>query len=192
MSGVELPGFADPVLDAQSCFRAVLDAMARPGRLHQAGIGLTPPAPLHPATAAMLLTLADGDAPVWLDPAASAAREWVLFHTGAPIASDARDAAFAVALSFPDPASLSPGTHEAPEEATTLILQVAALGNGRDYRLSGPGLREPRVLAVDGLPSGFVDAWAVNRAGFPCGIDLVLCAGSTLTALPRTVTVEEV
>src|SRR6185312_9267216 len=80
MSGVELPGFADPVLDAQSCFRAVLDAMARPGRLHQAGSGLTPPAPLHQATAAMLLTLADGDAPVWLDPAASAAREWVLFH----------------------------------------------------------------------------------------------------------------
>jgi alpha-D-ribose 1-methylphosphonate 5-triphosphate synthase subunit PhnH len=191
MSGVDLPGFADPVLDAQSCFRAVLDAMARPGRLHQAGSGLTPPVPLYEATAAMLLTLADGDAPVWLDPPASAARDWVLFHTGAPIASEARDAAFAVALSFPDLASLSPGSHEAPEEATTLILQVAALGSGREYRLCGPGLRAPGVLAVDGLPSGFVDAWASNRAGFPCGIDLVLCAGTTLTALPRTVAIEE-
>jgi len=192
MSGVDLPGFADPVLDAQSCFRAVLDAMARPGRLHRAGAGLAPPAPLDPAAAALLLTLADGDAPVWLDPAATAAREWVLFHTGAPIASEARDAAFALALSLPDFASMSPGTHEAPEEATTLILQVAALGSGREYRLSGPGLREPCVLAVDGLPSGFVEAWAANRAGFPCGIDLVLCAGTTLTALPRTVAVEEV
>lgn len=191
MSGVALPGFADPVLDAQSSFRAVLDAMARPGRLHQAGSGLTPPAPLDPATAAMLLTLADGDAPIWLDPAASAARDWVLFHTGAPLASEARDAALAVTLSFPDLASLSPGAHEAPEDATTLILQVASLGSGRQYRLSGPGLRAPSLLAVDGLPRGFVDAWASNRAGFPCGIDLVLCAGSTLTALPRTVVVEE-
>ncbi len=191
MSGVDLPGFADPVLDAQSCFRAAMDAMARPGRLHPVGIGLTPPPPLHPATAAILLTLADGDAPVWLDPAASAARDWLLFHTGAPITSDARDAAFALALSFPDLAALSAGTHEAPEEATTLILQVAALGSGRDYRLSGPGLRAPCLLAVDGLPSGFADAWAANRAGFPCGIDLVLCAGTTLTALPRSVAIEE-
>jgi alpha-D-ribose 1-methylphosphonate 5-triphosphate synthase subunit PhnH len=139
----------------------------------------------------MLLTLADGDAPVWLDPAASAARDWVLFHTGAPIASDAGEAAFAVSLSFPDLASLSPGSHEAPEDSTTLLLQVAALGGGREYRLSGPGLRAPSVLAVDGLPAGFVDAWASNRAGFPCGIDLVLCAGTTLTALPRTVAIEE-
>ena len=53
---VALPGFADPVGQAQACFRAVLDAMARPGRLLAAGQGVTPPAPLDPATGAVVLT----------------------------------------------------------------------------------------------------------------------------------------
>jgi alpha-D-ribose 1-methylphosphonate 5-triphosphate synthase subunit PhnH len=46
-------------------------------------------------------------------------------------------------------------------------------------------------LTVDGLPRDFVSIWRRNHALFPCGIDLVLCAGDRLTALPRTVTVEE-
>ena len=85
MSGVDSARLRRSGAGRAGYFRAVLDAMARPGRLHQAGVGLAAPAPLDPATAAMLLTLADGDAPVWLDPCAAPAREWVLFHAGAPI-----------------------------------------------------------------------------------------------------------
>lgn len=190
MSDVDLPGFADPVTDAQACFRAVLDAMARPGRLNDVKLGLIAPAPLDQATAAVLLTLLDGDTPVWLDPEAAAARAWILFHCGAPLVEPPADAAFAVALSMPDLAALSSGSHEAPEDGATLILQIPALGRGRDYRLSGPGLRESCILAVAGLPEDFDAAWQRNHARFPRGIDLVLCAGKTLTALPRTVTVE--
>ena len=64
-AGVSLPGFEDPVRDAQVTFRAVLDAMARPGRLHHAGQNLTAPAPLDRATAAVLLTLIDNETPLW-------------------------------------------------------------------------------------------------------------------------------
>lgn len=190
MKGLDLPGFADPVADAQACFRAVLDAMARPGQLHPAGNGLVPPAPLDAATAAVLLTLADGDTPVWLDQAASAALAWIVFHAGAPIVEGSADAAFAVALSMPELGTLADGSDEAPEDAATLILQVPALGRGQQFRLSGPGLREPRVLAVEGLPDGFASAWLANRARFPRGIDIVLCSGTTLAALPRTVAME--
>jgi alpha-D-ribose 1-methylphosphonate 5-triphosphate synthase subunit PhnH len=187
---VTLPGFADPVGQAQASFRAVLDAMARPGTLMQVGHGLTPPAPLCPATAAVLLTLVDHDTPLWLDAAAVAARDWIAFHCGAGFTDVSAQADFALALALPDLANLSPGTHEQPETAATLILQVGSLTEGARYRLHGPGLRATKTLAVSGLPADFAEIWQRNRAGFPLGVDLMLCAGTTLTALPRSVTVE--
>ena len=94
------PGFADPVADAQACFRAVLDAMARPGRVHAVS-GVSAPAPLCDAAAAVLLTLTDHETPIWLDADADAARGWIAFHTGAP-AVGAALASFAMALNLPD------------------------------------------------------------------------------------------
>ena len=185
------PGFADPVGGAQQCFRAVLDAMSRPGRIGEAGCDLAPPAPLSPATAAVLLTLLDYDTPVWLDAAARQARDWIAFHCGAPIVADMADCNFAVALSLPELASLPAGSHEAPESAATLIMQVGALGRGRAFRLMGPGLRLPATLAVEGLPGGFAAAWQANHALFPRGVDIVLCAGTMLAALPRSVALQE-
>ncbi len=188
---IALPGFADPVGEAQATFRAVLDAMARPGKLHAAGERLTAPAPLDQATAAVLLTLVDNETPLWLDPAAAAASDWLAFHCGAAIIDAPDKAAFAVALSLPDLAVLPAGSDETPESSVTLILQIAALGDGTRYRLSGPGLREPALLAASGLPIGFAAAWQRNHALYPRGVDVILCAGTTLTALPRSVSVEE-
>jgi alpha-D-ribose 1-methylphosphonate 5-triphosphate synthase subunit PhnH len=190
MTATLSPGFADPVVDAQRCFRAVLDAMARPGHLHRIAT-LAPPAPLGRAAAALLLTLVDQETPLWLDPATVAARAWIEFHCGAPVVEDPRHATFALTFGLPDLAQFSPGTHEAPEQAATVILEVSAFGAGRRWRLSGPGLQHSLTLAVDGLPADFAARWQRNRAQFPCGVDLVLCAGDMLTALPRSVTIEE-
>lgn len=190
-AGISLRGFADPVRDAQSTFRAVLDAMARPGQLHHAGQSLLAPEPLDRATAAVLLTLVDNETPIWLDPAAAPARDWLAFHCGAAIVDAPDKAAFALGLSLPDLEALPAGTHELPESSATLILQVRALGTGTRYRLSGPGLRVPALLAVTGLPGDFVRIWQQNHARYPRGVDLVLCADTTLTALPRSVTTEE-
>ena len=188
---IALPGFADPVGEAQATFRAVLDAMARPGKLHRVGGQLTAPAPLAPATAAVLLTLVDNETKLWLDGSAAAARDWLAFHCGASIVAAPDAAAFAVALSLPELATLATGTHETPEESATLIVQIAALGAGVRDRRSGPGLREPTLLAADGLPAGFATIWRWNHALYPCGVDIILCAGTTLAALPRSVLIEE-
>jgi alpha-D-ribose 1-methylphosphonate 5-triphosphate synthase subunit PhnH len=190
-STLALPGFADPVADAQATFRATLDAMAQPGTLRSVGARLVAPAPLDAATAAVLLALVDNETPLWLDNAAAQAGDWLAFHCGAAITDIAGKAAFAVALALPDLATLSAGSHEMPESSATLLLQVAQLGGGTRYRLAGPGLREPSVLAIGGLPADFAALWQRNHAQYPCGIDVILCAGTTLTALPRSVSIEE-
>jgi alpha-D-ribose 1-methylphosphonate 5-triphosphate synthase subunit PhnH len=189
---LDFPGFADPVLGAQSTFRAVLGAMSRPGSVHAAGVGLTPPAPLDLATAAVLLTLADSDTSLHLGTGTDAARDWIAFHCGAPFAALPGEADFALALSLPDLAVLKSGSDDGPQDSATLILQVAALGAGREWRLSGPGLKAPVSLRVDGLPDDFAACWAANHALFPRGVDLILCAGQHLTALPRSLRITDV
>ncbi len=186
---LDVPGFADPVLGAQACFRAVLDAMSRPGTLQEAGVDLTPPAPLDPATAAVLLTLVDAETPLHAGPGTEAAQDWIAFHCGAPFA-DAR-ARFVLALDMPRLASLDTGSDDAPEDSATLILQVAALGEGHGFAVAGPGLAKPGLLQVTGLPADFAAQWAANHALYPRGVDIILCAGTTLTALPRSLRITE-
>lgn len=183
-------GFADPVPDAQRCFRAVLDAMAHPGRIARA-TGVTAPSPLGTAAAAVVLTLVDHETPLWLDPDAGTARKWIEFHCGAQVVAEPGACGFALALSLPDLGRLPAGSHESPETSATVICQVESFATGKAFRLSGPGLREPALLTVKGLPRDFVSIWLSNHALFPRGIDLVLCAGDRLTALPRTVSIEE-
>src|SRR3546814_6405177 len=79
------PGFVDPVLDSQSVFRTLLEAMSYPGRVVGTGAGLSVPAPVSPAAAAACLTLADYETPLWLDTEAAPAREWLRFHCGSPV-----------------------------------------------------------------------------------------------------------
>ena len=58
----ELPaGFADKVLSAQSTFRSVMDAMARPGSVQCIAAVAAAPAPMMHGTAAIALTLFDHD-----------------------------------------------------------------------------------------------------------------------------------
>lgn len=183
-------GFADPVQDSQAVFRAVMDAFSRPGTVHRVGCPTDPPPPLHRATAAVLLALADAETPLWLCPAAALAQDWIAFHCGAPLVPKA---AAAVGLAVTPLAldGFQTGTDEQPELGATLILQIEALNQGRTLTLSGPGLATPLTVRVAGLAGSFVADWARNAALFPRGVDVVLCAEDRLAALPRTVQIQE-
>lgn len=185
------PGFADPVLDAQAGFRAIMDALAHPGRVRRLAALPDAPTGLHPAAAAALLVLADAETPLWTD-AGEEARGWIAFHCGAPLVADPAAAAFLLATgAMPPLSAMNPGTDEAPQDSATLIQQVAALDECAGWTLSGPGIAGTRRLAVAGLPEDFPAQWRANAARTPRGVDLLLCAGDAIAGLPRSTRLAE-
>jgi alpha-D-ribose 1-methylphosphonate 5-triphosphate synthase subunit PhnH len=189
----ELPaGFADKVLSAQSTFRCVMNAMARPGSIQRiVSAAGTPPAMMR-GTAAMALTLFDHDTPVWLDARMSATADvanWLKFHTSAPVVADSSIAGFAL---VGDPESLAPldrfafGSNEYPDRSTTLILQVESLTNGPAVELRGPGIDGTAALRASIQPHDLFERLAINATLFPRGIDVVLVHDDSIVAIPRT------
>ncbi len=184
-----LPGFADPVIDAQASFRAVLAALSYPGRIQRLGRLARAPAPLDAATAAVALTLFDLETPVWLDAAAASgpAGHWLKFHCGCPIVAAPQAASFAViAGALPELGAFPAGEDAYPERSCTLVVQVPALTGGPVRRIAGPGIRGEGEFAVAGLPADFPVRWAANRRRFPLGVDLILAAGGAIIGLPRS------
>ncbi len=185
-------GFAEPVFDAQSVFKMMMDAMARPGTIQTVSPEITPPAPLGIAAGAIALTLCDHETSVWLSPglARPAVPAWLAFHTGAPMAEERIEARFAFAEAgamFSSLGQFATGTQEYPDRSTTLVLEIEDLDGGRELALSGPGIRDIGMIAPNGLPENFLRLWNENRAQFPRGVDIVLSAGRRFLCLPRTV-----
>lgn len=189
------PGLADPAHDSQRLFRAILQAFSHPGRI----VGLPnvpqPVGTLSAAATAFLLTLVDRDTPLWLAPslATPLVRDFVRFHTGAPIADSRGTALFAVTR--PDDAPLldgfAIGTDPYPDRSATVVIEVAALRGGSEKVWRGPGIDGETHAAIAGLPETFWAEWAANRALFPCGVDVAFAAGTELIALPRSIALED-
>jgi alpha-D-ribose 1-methylphosphonate 5-triphosphate synthase subunit PhnH len=197
MSAALAPGFADPVFDSQSVFRAVLSALSRPGLPVPLATALAPPAPLTPELAAVALALADPDAPLWLDASLSgvpAVAAYLRFHTGAPIVPDPADAAFALvaeSLQAPSFGELATGDDLYPDRSTTLVVAVESLAGGLPMRLRGAGIRQDVTVSASPLPERFVEGIRANAATFPRGIDCLLVSGGQVVGIPRSSRVVE-
>jgi alpha-D-ribose 1-methylphosphonate 5-triphosphate synthase subunit PhnH len=189
----ELPaGFADKVLSAQSTFRSVMDAMARPGSVQQAVASVGTPGPMMRGAAAIALTLFDHDTPIWLDAKMSQTTEvakWLKFHSGAPVVDDSSISSFALigdGAALPDLSRFAFGSNEYPDRSTTLIIQVESLTQGRACELCGPGIDGTATLRATIAPNDLFKRLAINETLFPRGIDVVLVSGEAIVAIPRT------
>ncbi len=185
-------GFRDTVRNSQEIFRALMDAMANPGRVMPVRDLVNAPAPLAPVAASIAATLFDHDATVWSDKAiasSEAAIGWLKFHTGLELTTNPSDAQFALisdAETMPSFEAFAKGTSEYPDRSTTLILQIDGFDGAGELRLEGPGIKDIHTFAPSQLPKMFIDQWAANRGAFPRGIDLIFAGKGALAALPRT------
>ena len=188
------PGFADPAHDAQRLFRRVLDAFSHPGRIVSLAGAAVGPGTISRATTAYLLTLADRDTPLWLAPAFDRpeVRDYLRFHAGTPMVVSRSEATFAVLRhEDADPfEGFAVGTDTYPDRSATLVIEVPSLDEGPIRLCRGPGIDGEAHLAVAGLDDGFWRQCAANHALFPCGAALVFPSGSSLLALPRSISVE--
>jgi alpha-D-ribose 1-methylphosphonate 5-triphosphate synthase subunit PhnH len=189
----ELPaGFADKVLSAQSTFRSVMDAMARPGSVQRIVAVAGTPAAMMRGTAAIALTLFDHDTPIWLDGKMSETSDvakWLKFHTSAPVIADSSISSFALIGEPKDLPSLDRfafGSNEYPDRSTTLVLQVESLTQGPAIELRGPGIDGTAILHAAIQPQDLFERLEVNMTLFPRGVDVVLVHDDAIVAIPRT------
>ncbi|WP_061022000.1 phosphonate C-P lyase system protein PhnH [Bradyrhizobium sp. CCH5-F6] len=186
------PGFADKVLSAQSTFRSVMDAMARPGSVQRIVPMTGATGPMMRGTAAIALTLFDHDTPLWLDARMAEGSDlvkWLKFHTGAPVVQDCSIASFALigdGAALPSLDRFALGTSEYPDRSTTVIIQVDSLASGRSFELHGPGIDGVATLQASIKPFDLFERLRINEALFPRGIDVVLVADDAVVAIPRT------
>ncbi|MCR6673434.1 phosphonate C-P lyase system protein PhnH [Devosia ginsengisoli] len=190
-------GFAEPVRQAQSSFRAIMDALANPGTIRKFADLAPAHGPLTGELVSTLLTLSDQDTSIWLSDElrqTAGVEGFVAFHTGAPMVSETGHAVLAFAGSaneLPDFDAFNLGTQEYPDRSTTIVLGVTALEGGDELVIRGPGIRDHLNISPIGLPEGFVAQWAANRELFPRGVDLLLVADGAVLALPRSTRIAE-
>lgn len=175
-------GFARPAIDSAHGFRAAMSAMARPGT-RQPIAGAAPPGGISGAAGALLLTLCDPETGIYLaaDVDSKPLRDWIAFHTGAPIVSAAHaDFALGSWAALMPLAQFPTGTAEYPDRSATLIVEVTGFDR-ENATLSGPGIKDTSAMA---LPE--VAAFQENAARYPQGLDFFFTSWSELAALPRS------
>jgi alpha-D-ribose 1-methylphosphonate 5-triphosphate synthase subunit PhnH len=196
-----VPGFNDTVHDAQRVFRALLDALSRPGSIvaidaalpnnHAMRDALAARVPL--AAFASLLALTDYSTPVFIEREDGVLGDALRFHASATLTRDRRAAAFAYiddARDMPSLNAFSHGDPESPEDSATLFIRVPSLTEGEPLAWRGPGIAASRTVGIAGLSREFWRERAALTALFPCGIDCYFVAGGSLVGLPRTTHVE--
>ncbi|KAA8605641.1 hypothetical protein AL036_17990 [Salipiger aestuarii] len=160
-------------------FRVLLQAFGHPARLHRLE---------GDAVTAVISGLLDPGTTVAIHD--SSLRADVL-ATGAVISEQAEW--FFADQDLADLSSIPTGTRDMPERGATVVLPVTSLSATQGTLhlwARGAGIPSVRNLFVTGLSRGVIRDHIALRAEYPRGVDLLLCAGPVIAALPRHLRLE--
>lgn len=185
-------GFARPVFESQSTFRAILEAMSRPGSIVPLPVQGEGPRGWSGGMTSVVLTMCDMDTPVWLDGQAGTddAFRFLRFHCACPLLDAPDKASFAIVINhalMPSLDAFSLGSAEYPERSTTVLLATDIDDDsGETISINGPGVDGKGRLPLSWLPPKFMEKWRDNGCLFPRGVDLILVGKAHVVGLPRT------
>jgi alpha-D-ribose 1-methylphosphonate 5-triphosphate synthase subunit PhnH len=189
--------------ESRRIFRAMLEAVARPGGL----VELRAAAPVDPVVLAAL-ALADIEVAVAVvgdaDRAVATGR-MLRRSTGAAIV-DAECADLVVAtgpLSAAAVGVLRRGDAVRPEDGARLVIEAAHIASAEPATppylsrtlvtiwLVGPGVRTGRLVSVDGVSAEVFEALQVANSDHPAGVDTwIVAADGTCLGIPRSCRIE--
>lgn len=181
-------------IDSSRNFRAILDAMARPGHALAFNPEGDAPAPLLAGVATIVQTLCDFQSPIWLGQefATSDISRFIKFHTGAALTEDPELASFALlqaSATMPKLSTFAQGCHEYPDRSTTLIIQVDGF-TGDSVQFSGPGLKGQVNFGARGLSREFWQQMISNNLQYPLGLDVIFVSKAAIACCPRSTRVQ--
>jgi alpha-D-ribose 1-methylphosphonate 5-triphosphate synthase subunit PhnH len=165
----------------QQTFRALLNAMSRPGTVWQLPVT---EGPSQEGLLPVAEALVDHEVTFAAVPDQGELVDSVLRQTGSRVAAvEDADYVFCRADSLQEALRrCKDGTPEYPDASATVICAVDALKQGTrggdSLTLSGPGIRDEAFLRVAGLGADAVEAFRERNASPPLGVDLVFVAGS--------------
>ena len=165
----------------QRVFRHLVESFSRPGEVQDLNHCME----ADNAQLAVLASLMDGETTLADPHAQIAAAHWPLLQAR----KVATDFARYITADGQRPPDFQPalGSLESPEFGATVLIKVYALDQGPlTMQLSGPGIPGQRELRVQGLHVEWLRQRADWVAGFPLGVDIVLCDATRIAALPRT------
>jgi len=200
MSSLDLlPAFIDESTDSQVVFRNILTAMSEPGTI----IDMT--SDEEPYNTRSLLnscesklsclwsvaqTLLDSDCSVFVCASISekAFVQSLSFFTGVSFAPDMKSADF-IFMSIHELEDLNGfnlGGIEKPHLSSTVLIYIESITNSEQIILSGPGIKDNRLLMLEGLDANKIDLLQNNHKLYPCGVDFIFCSATSITAITRS------
>lgn len=178
----------EEVHGSQRVFRCLLEAVSSPGKLF-----VLPPFEGERPEESVLHALLDHEVSLCVVGGGAETSERLASVTGARLAT-LREADFALIHDPDETASkMRRGTLERPELGATAVYVVERLSGGGalTLKLSGPGVPGERLLGVEGLGAGEMEAIRSAREGYPLGVDVYLVdEAGRIAGLPRSTRLE--
>ncbi len=183
------PTMSVPAQEEQATFRALLDAMARPGTVHS-----LPPRRIEDGewggALLVLQALLDHEVTFHVLNEQSLIHEQLLRRTGARSAPLGQ-ADFVLASGDAAIAAVEDareGGFEEPERSATVVLLADSIGDGGvALTLSGPGIESTSTLPFAGLPVAAFEVLRGRTVTFPQGVDVILVdTAGHVAAVPRS------